>query len=91
MISAYRTQNAAAAQLILCFYSIVTASLSYGPTSSPTFSGLRDSNQAEIEILPTASLWSPSEHLKRLSGDPAICGWVDGDGSEFAGLGDVGF
>ena len=81
----HRTQNAAVSLLILCLHSIVKASPQFGPTPTPTFSGLRDSNQVEFDILPTANPWSPSELLKQLSGNPAICGWVDGDGSEFAG------
>lgn len=37
----------------------------------------------DLEILPTISPWTPSEFLKCLSGDPDICGWVDGDGSQY--------
>lgn len=85
----YQSQNAAVALLILCLHSIVKASPCSGPTPTPTFSGLRDSNQVKFEILPTANPWSQSELLKRLSGDPAMCGWVDGDGSEFSDLGDI--
>ena len=81
----HRTQNAAVGLLTLCLHSIVKASPHCGPTPTPTFSGLRDSNQVEFDISPTAKPWSPSELLKRLSGKPAICGWVDGDGSELAG------
>ena len=49
---------------------------------SPTFPGLRAA-QFELEIRPTPNPFGPSEIVKRLSGDPAICGWVEGDGSEF--------
>ena len=86
MISIYQTQNAAVALFVHCLHSIVKASPYCGPTQTPTFSGLRDSNQVEFELLPTANPGSSSELLKRLSGDPAVCGWEDGDGSEFAGL-----
>lgn len=89
MISVHRTKIAATVLLVLCLHSIVEASPHNGPTPTPTFSGLRDSNQAKFEILPTANPWSESDLLKRLSGDPAVCGWVDGDASEFAGAGDV--
>lgn len=43
----------------------------------PTFEGLRAA-QVESELRPTPNPWSPSEILKRLSGDPGICGWVEG-------------
>lgn len=76
---------AATILLGLCLHSIVKASPYNGPTPTATFSGLRDSNQAKVKILPTANPWSASELLKRLSGDPGVCGWVDGDASEFAG------
>ncbi|KAL8673189.1 MAG: hypothetical protein Q9168_002381 [Polycauliona sp. 1 TL-2023] len=44
---------------------------------TPTFAGLQAA-QADLGIEPTSA---PLQHelLKRLSGDPAICGWVEGD------------
>ncbi|KAI9819493.1 MAG: hypothetical protein M1827_006941 [Pycnora praestabilis] len=47
---------------------------------TPTLAGLRYA-QVEFEVLPTSNPWTPSEIFKRLSGDPAICGWVDGNGN----------
>ena len=48
---------------------------------TPVVAGLRAA-QIDIEIRPTASLWSPSEIVRRLSGDAGICGWVEGDSSK---------
>lgn len=48
---------------------------------TPTAAGL-NVNYGEIEILPTSYPGSPSELFKRLNGDPAICGWVEGNGGE---------
>ncbi|KAI4272183.1 MAG: hypothetical protein LQ337_005466 [Flavoplaca oasis] len=48
---------------------------------TPTFAGLRAA-QVDLGIEPTSA---PPQHeiLKRLSGDPAICGWVEGNSSMF--------
>ena len=51
---------------------------------TPTFAGLQVA-QVESELRPTPNPWSPSEILKRLSGDPGICGWVEGSSSNFSG------
>ena len=32
--------------------------------------------------VPTANPWSPAEIIKRINGDPAICGFVEGNPSE---------
>ena len=48
---------------------------------TPTFAGMRAA-QVGLDLQPTANPGSPSELLRRLNGDPAICGWVDGNGSE---------
>ena len=53
------------------------------PTS--TFAGLRAA-QIGIEIHPTTIPWSPSDILKRLSEDPGICGWVEGNSGMFLQL-----
>ena len=50
------------------------------PTS--TFAGLRAA-QIGIEVHPTNIEWNPSGILKRLSEDPAICGWVEGNSGTF--------
>ena len=47
-----------------------------------TAEGLR-ALQPELDVISTARPRIPSELLKRLTGDPGICGWVDGDGSKF--------
>lgn len=47
---------------------------------TPVPAGLRAA-QIDIEIRPTATPWSPSEILRRLSGDAGICGWVEGNSS----------
>ncbi len=62
-----------------CLFSFGNASSSF-PT--PTFAGLRDAQAVEVEVLPTSNPWSPSEILKRLNGDDAVCGWIDGAPSE---------
>ena len=59
---------------------IATASPWIQPT--PTVVGLNDRNWGEIEILPTSNPSSPLELFKRLNGDPAICGYVEGNASE---------
>lgn len=48
---------------------------------APTFAGLRAA-QVDLGIKPTSA---PRQHeiLKRFSGDPAICGWVEGNDSMF--------
>ncbi len=64
----------------LLFASLATASPRFGPT--PTVIGLAKQALGEIEVLPTSFPWSPSVLFKRLEGDPAICGWVEGDPSK---------
>ena len=55
---------------------------SYRPAlPTPTFAGLRAA-QLDLEIKPTPGPVGSSELLKRLSGDPAICGWVEGQASK---------
>ena len=66
--------------LLSWFLSRPVNSLRYA-VPTPTFAGLRAA-QVGVEILPTANPWSPSELWRRLNGDPAICGWVNGNGSE---------
>ena len=50
-----------------------------------TFAGLRAA-QIGFEVLPTTTPWSPSEILRRLSEDPGICGWVEGNSGKFLQL-----
>jgi len=64
----------------LLFPNVGRASPGFRPT--PTVAGFEDARFGEIEILPTSNPWSPSELFKRLNGNPAICGWVEGDPSE---------
>ncbi|KAI4236844.1 MAG: hypothetical protein L6R40_006033 [Gallowayella cf. fulva] len=45
--------------------------------ATPTFAGLRAA-QIDLGIEPTSAP-HPHEILKRLSGDPAICGWIEGN------------
>lgn len=58
----------------------VRASPGFLPT--PTSKGL-NGNYGEIEILPTSYPGSPSQLFKRLNGDPAICGWIEGNAGEY--------
>ncbi|KAL8836094.1 MAG: hypothetical protein Q9170_003042 [Blastenia crenularia] len=44
---------------------------------TPTFAGLRAA-QADLGLKPTPPPDYSSELLKRLNGDPAVCGWVEG-------------
>ncbi len=48
---------------------------------TPTFAGLRAA-QVDLGIEPTSA---PHRHeiMKRLNGDPAICGWVEGNSSMY--------
>ncbi|KAL8778173.1 MAG: hypothetical protein Q9213_007534 [Squamulea squamosa] len=70
--------------LLLCLYicwmwpHLAKAMQAILPT--PTFAGLRAA-QADVGIQPTSAPWR-SEILKRLIGDPAICGWVEGKSSK---------
>ena len=52
-----------------------------GLLPTPTAAGL-NVNYGEIELLPTSYPGSPSELFRRLNGDPAICGWVEGNAGE---------
>lgn len=70
------------------WFHVIFFILSIGPANSarvvflePTLAGLRAAEN-ELQILPTPNPWSPSEILKRFAGDPAICGWVEGDPSK---------
>lgn len=77
--------------LRLCFFTlhfwstwlfVATATRPLLPTS--TFAGLRAA-QADLEMQPTPTPWSQAEvwkRLVRLSGDPDICGWVEGNQGE---------
>lgn len=49
---------------------------------TPTFAGLRAA-QVDLEIEPTPDPLSPHRVEKRLNGNPAICGYVEGDESMF--------
>lgn len=63
----------------ILFAQVGRASPGFLPT--PTAAGL-NLNYGEIEILPTSYSGSPSQLFKRLNGDPAICGWVEGNAGE---------
>ena len=52
---------------------------------TPTFAGLKAA-QIGIGVHPTTIPWSPSEILRRLSEDPGICGWVEGNSGTFLQL-----
>ena len=73
-----RTDN-----LLLYSFCFVHTKFTYGSQyifPSPTVAGLRAA-ELGLDVLPTADPWKPSEILRRLSGNPAICGWVDGNES----------
>lgn len=48
---------------------------------TPTFAGLRAA-QADLGIKPTPDPLTSPHIVRRLSGDPAICGWVEGHQSK---------
>lgn len=70
--------------LIIPYLAISAASHRY-LLPTPTLGDSRAAHaQVDFEIRPTPNPWSSSELLKRLSGDPGICGWIEGNSSEFA-------
>lgn len=67
----------------LCFLSISPGDAVQPLLPTATFAGLRAA-QADLGMKPTSPPKHPSELMKRLSGDPAICGWVEGSESKSA-------
>lgn len=67
--------------LSLCSTWFCLAEAMQGLLPTPIFAGLRAA-QVDLGIKPTSA---PRQHeiWKRLSGDPAICGWIEGDSGMF--------
>jgi len=61
--------------------SIAAASPNFLSIPTPTVAASNKAYLSEIEVVPTSNPSDPLELFKRLSADPAICGWVEGDAS----------
>lgn len=79
MLDLFRPQHTFNSILFLLFIELASASRNVFP--KPTLAGLRAAEH-ELQILPTPNPWSSPELLRRFAGDPAICGWVEGDASK---------
>lgn len=76
----YSRLNIVTVVLAIGARSLGTVGASPGKVPTLTVVGWNQGD-ASLDMLPTSRPWSPAELIKRLNGDPAICGYVDGDPS----------
>lgn len=49
--------------------------------AAPTLAVVRPA-KIHLETHTTINSWNPFEILRRIDGDPRVCGWIDGDSSK---------